>query len=137
MPNPLVSIITPSLNSEKTIRQTLLSIAIQDYPEIEHLVIDGGSTDVTAQAVQEFSPRSRLVSLPGKNQSAAVNEGFRMARGSVFGWLNSDDLYFDRHVVTHALSALSENLESPLVYGDAVYIDSRGTIVDRSEERRV
>lgn len=130
MPNPLVTIVTPSLNSAKTIRQTLRSIAIQDHPEIEHLVIDGGSTDGTVETVKEFAPRSQVISFPGKNQSEALNEGFRLARGSFVGWLNSDDLYFDRHVVTQALLGFETNPVCPLVYGDAVYMDPQEKIVD-------
>jgi len=129
MSQPLVTIVTPCLNGQQTIRQTLVSIAIQEYPEIEHLVVDGGSTDGTIEAIREFSSRSRLVSLPGKNQSAALNEGFRLARGSVVGWLNADDFYFDRYAVGRAVATLEQNPQSMLVYGDAVYIDTSSKIV--------
>jgi glycosyltransferase involved in cell wall biosynthesis len=72
------------------------------------------------------------VPLPGKNQSAALNEGFRLARGSVVGWINADDFYFDRYAVGRAVDALERNPQSLLVYGDALYIDQRGEIVRMS-----
>ncbi|MEM2568057.1 MAG: glycosyltransferase, partial [Candidatus Bathyarchaeia archaeon] len=97
----LVSIITPSLNQGRFIRETLLSVKSQDYPCIEHIVIDGGSTDDTLMILKRYEGTYNLrwISEPDEGHSDAVNKGFRMAQGEIVGWLNSDDVYFDRSTV--------------------------------------
>jgi glycosyltransferase involved in cell wall biosynthesis len=133
---PKVSIVTPSLNSCSTIVRTLQCIREQSYPDIEHFVIDGGSTDETASVVGRFEPRSRYVLAPGLNQAAAVNLGIGMAQGEVIGWLNADDYYLDREVVAKAVAALTQNPSVGLVYGDFVIVDEgcRVTSIYRAPE---
>ena len=94
---PRVSIVTPSYNQGQFIEDTLLSVKNQDYPSIEHIIVDGGSTDNTLEILQKYegSYSMRWVSEPDRGQSDAVNKGFRMANGEIVGWLNSDDCYFD------------------------------------------
>lgn len=90
---PLVSIITPSYNQGKFIEETIQSVLNQDYPNIEYIVIDGGSTDNTIDILKKYEGRLRWISEPDKGQSDAINKGFAMARGSMMAWLNSDDTY--------------------------------------------
>src|SRR5258708_32568597 len=88
-----VSIITPSFNQGKFIRATIESVLNQDYPNVEYIIMDGGSTDETAAVVRDYASRLTFISENDRGQSHAINKGFRMARGSILAWLNSDDLY--------------------------------------------
>lgn len=103
MESPLISIVVPSFNQGRYIEQTLASIAGQNWPRVETIVIDGGSTDETAEVVARFRPGvTHFISEPDRGQADAINKGFRLARGEVLAWLNSDDFYlpctFDRAV---------------------------------------
>ena len=89
---PLVSVVTPSFNQAAFIEETIQSVLKQDYPHIEHIVVDGGSTDGTVDILQRY-PHLRWISEPDCGQSDALNKGFAMARGEILGWLNSDDTY--------------------------------------------
>lgn len=94
-PEPLVSIVTPSFNQGRFIEETILSVKNQNYPHIEHLIIDGGSTDETLDVIRRYEGTYNLrwVSEPDEGQADALNKGFRLARGEVLGWLNADDTY--------------------------------------------
>ncbi|MGL4400514.1 MAG: glycosyltransferase, partial [Luteolibacter sp.] len=92
-PWPRISIITPSYNQGHYIEQTILSIANQNYPNVEHIVIDGGSTDETVSVLEQYSPLlTSWVSEKDGGQSNAINKGFAKATGEIVTWLNSDDL---------------------------------------------
>jgi glycosyltransferase involved in cell wall biosynthesis len=107
---PLVSIVTPSYNQGRFIEATLLSVRNQDYPNIEHLVIDGGSSDNTVEILEKYEKVYNLkwISEPDKGQSDAVNKGFERARGLIIGWLNSDDIYIDQQVISYIVSKSKE-----------------------------
>src|SRR5262249_51487725 len=89
---PLVSVITPSYNQAQYIERTLASVRTQDYPNIEHIVVDGGSTDATRDVLRRQS-FAEWISEPDRGQSDALNKGLAKARGDIVGWLNSDDMY--------------------------------------------
>jgi len=129
--SPLVSIITPSYNQGKFIEDTILSIKNQDYPKIEHIIIDGGSTDETIEILKKYedSYTLRWISKPDEGHSDAVNKGFKMARGDIIGWLNSDDVYFDKNVVTSIVKKFLKHPELDLIYGDIVFIDEDNLIL--------
>lgn len=92
MNSPLISIVTPSFNQGRFIRQTVESILSQDYRGFEHWVIDGGSTDETVSVLEQFSdPRFHWISAPDKGQSDAINKGLARCQGEIFNWINSDD----------------------------------------------
>ena len=122
---PLVSIITPSYNTARFIRATIESVLQQNYPQIEHIVIDGNSTDGTLDILQEYEGQIQWVSEPDEGQSHALNKGFRMARGEIIGWLNADDTY-NLGAVTAAASFLEAHPEVDMVYSDCYIIDEVG-----------
>ena len=92
-PWPKVSVVTPHLNQRPFIEETIRSILLQGYPDIEHIVIDGGSTDGSLELIEQYSPWVKCVVQKGEGQSAAVNRGFTLAAGDLIGWQNSDDFY--------------------------------------------
>lgn len=89
---PAITVVTPCLNAAGTIAEALESVRSQDYPRVEHLVIDGGSTDGTLEILGN-AERVRVISEPDGGRAEAVNKGVAMARGEVVGWLNADDRY--------------------------------------------
>ena len=89
---PLITIITPSYNQGDYIEDTILSILNQDYPRLEYIIIDGGSTDQTVEIIKKYSDRiSYWVSEKDRGQSHAINKGFERATGEIINWINSDD----------------------------------------------
>jgi len=122
---PLVTVVTPSFNQGQFIEETILSVLNQDYPNIEYLIIDGGSTDNTLDVLRKYGERLVWVSEPDSGQSHAINKGFRMARGEILCWLNSDDTYAPG-AIRAAVDYLAAHPEVMLVYGEGNLIDSKG-----------
>jgi len=89
---PTITVVTPSYNAAATIEETLRSVREQDYPHLEHVVVDGASTDGTVEILQR-AEGVRFVSEPDRGLSHAMNKGVAMAGGSIVGWLNADDVY--------------------------------------------
>jgi glycosyltransferase involved in cell wall biosynthesis len=91
---PKISVITPSYNQGKYIEQTILSVIGQQYPNLEYIIIDGGSTDETLEVIKKYEKQiTYWVSEKDKGQSHAINKGFSMATGEILAWINSDDMY--------------------------------------------
>jgi glycosyltransferase involved in cell wall biosynthesis len=120
---PLVSIVTPSYNQGRFIARTLASVRDQTYAPIEHIVVDGGSTDETIDALRahEGGGDLRWTSEPDGGMYDALNKGFAGARGEVVAYLNSDDVYLPWAVET-AVEALMADDGAGLVYGDALHV---------------
>ena len=120
-----VSVITATYNSGTTLRDTLESVLAQTYPDIEHIVVDGGSTDNTMELVREYEPRYngrlRYVSEPDKGIYDAMNKGIGMATGEVIGILNSDDFYTSADTVETLIGEL-ERLKVDAVFGDIHFV---------------
>jgi len=127
----LVSIVTPSYNQGQFIKATLLSVKCQDYPNIEHLVIDGGSSDNTVEILKNYEKEYNLkwISEPDKGQSDAVNNGFQQASGQIVGWLNSDDVYVDRQAISYVVSKFEEFNDVDVIYGDGITIDENNLVL--------
>ena len=125
---PLVSIVTPSFNTGRFIGDAVRSVLSQDYGNIEYIVMDGGSTDNTADVLRSYGPRVNWVSQKDGGQSDAINRGFAKAKGVIFGWLNSDDTYAPG-AVTAAVEYLWSHPEVDAVYGDANFIDAKGNLI--------
>jgi glycosyltransferase involved in cell wall biosynthesis len=91
-PWPKISIVTPSFNQSKFLEETVRSVIFQGYPNLEYIIIDGGSTDRSVEIIRKYEDKlAYWVSEADRGQSYAVNRGFEKASGQIFGWLNSDD----------------------------------------------
>jgi GT2 family glycosyltransferase len=128
--SPSVTIVVPSLNQGCYIREALDSILDQAYPNLEVLVMDGGSTDGTVGMLREYGDRIRYVSGPDGGQSEALNRGFQTASGEIVGWLNSDDRYCP-DAISKSVSALVANPAASMVYGEADLIGEDGAVLER------
>ncbi len=117
MKEPMVSIVVPSFNQGDYIEQTLCSILGQQYPRLELIVIDGGSTDQTLDVIRRYEHAiTHFISENDRGQADAINKGFRLAKGDIFAWLNSDDMYMPC-AVARAVQALGSAEKPKLVYG--------------------
>ncbi len=116
-----ISIITATYNSAATVRDTLTSVRQQDYPGIEHIIIDGCSTDDTLQIVHDFPHVAKVVSEKDKGIYDAMNKGINIATGDVIGILNSDDMYVDSKVISRIAEAFSDP-HIRATYADLQYV---------------
>ena len=122
-----VSIVTPTYNSAKTIVDTILSVNKQDYANIEHIIIDGGSKDNTLELIRNTPNRvKKIISEPDKGIYDAMNKGVALATGDIVGILNSDDFYNSNDVIAKVVKTFQEG-EYEGVYGDLEYVDARNT----------
>lgn len=113
-----ITVVTVSYNSAKTIGNTLASVAGQTHPDIEHLVIDGGSKDGTLQVIQQQGAHvARVVSEPDNGIYDAMNKGLGLATGDMVGFLNADDVFWDRTAVA-AIADAATRTAAQVVYGD-------------------
>lgn len=115
------SLITPAFNSALTIRDTLESIRNQDYPGIEHIVIDGGSSDRTLEIVGEYPHVSKVVSEPDNGLYDAMNKGIRLAGGDIIGIINSDDFYTNPQIISKVADVMNKTGADTL-YADMEYV---------------
>ena len=125
---PKITLVTPSYNQGRFLEQTILSVIDQDYPNLEYIVLDGGSTDETHSVLekyQDFLSYSR--SRPDQGQASAIREGLELGAGEIQAWLNSDDM-----LAPNALSTVGkffvENKEAQVLCGGCAFVDERGFI---------
>lgn len=126
---PVVSVLTPSYNQARWLPDNLRSVAAQLYPSIEHVVMDGGSTDGSRQILEAASPAVLWESGPDRGQSDAINAAFRLSSGEIIGWLNSDDAYFSSDVVAKAVRVFQEHPDVGVVYGHAALVNGDGMLL--------
>lgn len=122
---PLVTIVTPSYNQGRFIRDTIESVLSQNYPKIEYIIIDGMSADDTSDIVREYEDRLTFIREKDHGQSDAINKGFRMAKGEIVAWLNSDDVY-EPDCIQRAVLEFQKHPDLGLLYGDGYIIDENG-----------
>jgi len=132
--NPLVSIIVPVFNGVKYLEACIESVLSQSYPHIEHIFIDGGSTDGTVDMLSRYSTkypdRVRFISEPDEGAWDAVNKGVRIGKGEIFGVLGADDTY-EPGAIQAIVDFFRANPGAHLVFGDCNYINEKGEIIRR------
>ena len=120
-----ISVITVALNAAQTIADTLESVAIQTHLEIEHIVVDGASTDGTLDVIRRYGKHiARLISEPDQGIYDAMNKGLNLATGEVIGFLNADDVYADNGVLERVSSNMAKDGLDAL-FGDAEFVNPR------------
>jgi glycosyltransferase involved in cell wall biosynthesis len=132
---PLVSILTPSFDQGRFLRDCLDSVARQKYPRVEHVVVDGGSTDGSLEILEDAGDFVRWTSEPDRGQADAVNKAFESSAGEIVGWVNSDDGLFAVDTIERVVAAFAASPEAGVVYGDAALTDESGRIVRHHRSR--
>ena len=128
---PLVSIVTPSFNQARYLEATIQSVLSQNYPRLEYIIVDGGSTDGSVEIIKRYESKlAWWVSEKDRGQTDAINKGFAHAKGNFLAWINSDDTY-EPNAISSAVKFLQQHPEVGLVYGDANYINEDGRIIGR------
>lgn len=118
-----LSIITTSLNSSKTLEDTIKSVLSQSYSDIEYIVIDGGSTDGTLDIIDKYKDRiQHVISEPDKGIYDAINKGIELATGDIIGILNSDDFYIDNNVIETVVNEFQKR-DINCLWGDMLVVD--------------
>jgi glycosyltransferase involved in cell wall biosynthesis len=126
---PLVSVLTPSFNQRRWLVETLGSVASQSYPHLEHIVVDGGSTDGSVDVLRAALPSESWVSEPDGGQSEALNKALDRSRGEIIGWLNSDDAYLFEDAVESVVDYFRGNPGVDVVYGHAALVGETGRLL--------
>jgi len=135
---PMISIVTPCLNRVQFVEEAIQSVLRQDYPEVEHIVVDGASTDGTLEILRRYRHLS-LISEPDDGHFHAINKAIRLAKGEIIGHLNSDDFYED-NVFSSVAQRFLDDPELDTLCGGAVVFDDgpegKPVIVARYQRRR-
>lgn len=134
-PWPRISIVTPSYNQGQFIEETIRSVLLQGYPDLEYNIIDGGSTDESVEIIRKYERWiSFWVSEPDSGQTNAINKGFKRSTGEIVAWLNSDDLYTAGALFT-AAKAFAEQPHSAVIYGKIDAVDADTSILSHLNSR--
>jgi glycosyltransferase involved in cell wall biosynthesis len=131
---PLVSIVTPTFNQCHFLRETIESVLGQNYPRVEYLVLDDGSTDATPRILSEYTGRVVWESQPNMGQTQTINKGWQHCHGEIVTWLNSDDTLLPdalEKVVAH----FRQHPEVDIVFGDSLFTEEDGTPIEQSKSR--
>lgn len=122
-----VSIITTVFNNKKTVEDAIKSVLSQSYPNIEYIVIDGGSTDGTVDIINQYKDKiAKFISEKDKGVYDGMNKGIKMADGDIIGILNSDDIYASDKVIEIVVNTMEER-NADVCWGDLVYVDAKNT----------
>jgi glycosyltransferase involved in cell wall biosynthesis len=126
---PKFSIVTPSFNQASFLERTILSVLNQNYPNLEYIVIDGGSTDGSVDIIRKYQDRlAYWISEKDRGQTHALNKGFQRATGTITAWLNSDDMYCSG-ALRAAGEAFASDPDLDVVYGKMLIVDPNDTVV--------
>jgi glycosyltransferase involved in cell wall biosynthesis len=130
---PRISIITPSYNQGQFLEETIRSVLLQDYPAIEYIIIDGGSTDNSQAIIRKYKNKlAWFVSETDSGQADAINKGLKKATGEFVAWLNSDDIYTE-NAISNAVDKLKSNPNCGMVFSDVLSIDSESSIFNKMQ----
>jgi glycosyltransferase involved in cell wall biosynthesis len=130
---PIVSIVTPSYNQGIFLEATIESVLNQDYPHIEYIIADGGSTDDSVEIIKRFEKHlTWWCSEKDQGQSSAINKGWRKARGAILSYLNSDDMLAP-NAINFVVNAFRANPTGGVYYGDWDYVNKEGNLVGRKK----
>jgi len=133
---PLVTIVTPSYNQGQFLERTIVSILSQDYPNIEYIVMDGGSTDNSVEIIHKYESKlAYWVSEKDKGQSDAINKGWRRANGKYCAYLNSDD-ELCLGAVSKIVKTFLENPDAGMVYGDYTFVDEENCVIEEGRGKQ-
>lgn len=125
------SIVTPSYNQARFLERTILSVINQPYPEIEYILMDGGSEDGSQQIIEKYSNRiAYWQSSADGGQTSAINSGFSHAHGDIYAWLNSDDTY-QSDIFSRVADYFQANPDIGMIYGDCDFIDANDRVIGR------
>lgn len=124
-----ISILTPSFNSGQYLERAINSVLAQDYTDVEHIVVDGGSTDNTIEILKKYN-HIKWISEPDQGQSDAMNKAFTMATGSIIGYLNADDWY-EKNIFSRVLATFIEDPNQFMLVGDYHTIDDEQKILKK------
>jgi glycosyltransferase involved in cell wall biosynthesis len=125
-----LSVITPSYNQSAYLEQTIRSVLGQDYPDVEYIIVDGGSRDGSEEIIQRYADRlAWWVSERDSGQAEAINKGFSRATGEFFAWVNSDDYYLPGAAAA-AVRALREHPDIAMVYSNMLAVDGQGEVIN-------
>lgn len=128
---PKISIVTPSFNQGRFLEETILSVLNQNYPNLEYIIMDGGSTDGSVDIIHKYKDRLAYWTCGSdKGQADAINKGWQMSHGEILAWLNSDDTYEPGALETTG-EIFRKHPEVYLVYGDMNFIDAQGKVLER------
>lgn len=120
MKHPKISIVTPSFNQGSYLESTILSVIGQLYPNLEYIIMDGGSTDNSIDIIRKYEKHFAFwESVPDKGQSDAINKGFQIATGDILAWINSDDMYLP-HTFRFISEYFSSNCDDKIVFGNCL-----------------
>ena len=123
---PTISIITPSFNQGKYIEETIESVISQGYPNLEYIVIDGGSSDETVDIIKKYEKYiTYWVSEKDQGQAHAINKGFNLSNGDICTWINSDDLIY-KDAFWKVAKYFSEDLDLEFIHGRGIYFNDKG-----------
>lgn len=120
------SIITATFNNAKTIRDCIDSVKAQVYTNIEHIVVDGKSSDDTVDIVNELEPEAKLISEPDNGMYHALNKGLLLANGDIIGFLHADDTFYDANVLASIAMFFDKNPQVDAIYGDIIFVNEQG-----------
>lgn len=129
MDYPKISIVTPVYNQAKYLEETILSVLSQEYPNLEYIIVDGGSTDGTVDIIKKYENRLAFwISEPDNGMYDALQKGFEHSTGEIMGWLNADDLYF-KGCLFHIANIFSNHKEVNWLTGSNTHIDEKGSFL--------
>lgn len=135
-PWPKVSIVTPSYNQGQFLEETIRSVLLQGYPNLEYIIIDGGSTDNSVEIIRKYEPwLTYWVSESDKGQAEAINKGWAKTTGQILTWLNADDIYYPITLASMAkIFSIEKNAQ--LVYANVDVLNEIGHVVDNFTARQ-